>query len=103
VEWEGEARLGAADKPLPSKYGFNSRQEITFGTRFYNVCPRPQVKSFLYDVGRRLLTQEDYFGFRGKFPNLPCSTDSIQGGESDVKQDQIRFQFFRFLNCFQSI
>ena len=99
----GTVLLNAADKLLSEKYGVNSRRKVALGARFQNVCPRPQVKSFLYDVGRGFLTHEDYFGFRGKFPNLPCGSDSIQGGESDVKQYQIRLQFFRFLNCFQSI
>lgn len=103
VGWKREDRLRAADKHLSLKYGVNSSQEVTLGTCFYNVRPRPQVKSFLDDVGRGFLTQEDYLGFRGKFPNLPCGSDSIQGGESDVKQYQIRLQFFRFLNGFQSI
>jgi len=100
---ECAARLGAADEPLSPKYGVDSSQEVAYGTRFQNVCRRPQAKSFLYNVGGRLLTQEDDFGFRGKFPNLPRGLDSIQGGESDVKQYQIRLQFCRLLNRFQSI
>ncbi len=54
----------------------------------------PQAKGLLHHIQRRLQTQEDYFGFRNKMANLSSGVNSIQSGESDVEDDQIRFQFF---------
>jgi hypothetical protein len=38
-----------------------------FQRAFNNVAECSQAESFLHHVSRRFLTEEEYFGFRGKF------------------------------------
>lgn len=47
--------------------------------------------------------QEDDLRFRDKLANLALRFDSIHPWESNVQQNQIRFQFFGLANRFQSI
>jgi len=92
---DDEIRLFAADETLSRDDGFHSGQEVAFCASFPNVAP--QTESFLYDLSRRFLSYEDYFGFRIKFAKLSSGLDPIHFRESDVQQNQVRFQFFGFV------
>ena len=46
------------------------------------------------------MTHEEYLGAGGELSYPPGGFDSIELGEADVQQNQIRFQFFGLLNGF---
>jgi len=47
---------------------------------------RCQVESFLYYVGRTVLTQKQDLGSRRDFLNLSSGFDSVESGQSNVQQ-----------------
>ena len=57
----------------------------------------------MHDISGRFLAQEKYFGFGRKLADSSSGFDSIQRRKSYVEHDQVRLQFFRFLNRFQSV
>jgi hypothetical protein len=61
------------------------------------------TESFFNHLSRSFLTQENYFSGRYKCANPPSGLDAIHRRQPDVQQNQIRFQFHRFLNRFESV
>jgi hypothetical protein len=62
--------------------------------------PTPQAESFLRYVDGRPLTHEEYFALRARLPDLSSHFYSIEGGKTDVEHNQVRFQFFGFMDRF---
>src|SRR6476660_2044718 len=77
-------RLYRTDKCDSREDCFHGSEQVGVYLSFHNVPPCPRTKSFLHYCGRSFLTQEDYFGFRGKLANLSSGLDCIYGGEPDV-------------------
>ena len=67
---------------------------------FDNVAKRPYAKSCLHHIGRRFLTYKEYFEFGGELADSSSGFDSIQCWKPDVEHNQVRLQFFGFLNRF---
>jgi len=91
------------DKPHAVKNCIYSSKQVAPGFGFQNVAAGIQANRFLNHIRRRFLTQENYFRSRGKFANLPSSLNTAQSGKADVQQNQVRFEFERPLNCFESV
>jgi len=95
--------LRATDKPHSRKDRFHSSDKVGSRLVFYNVAPRAQANGQLHHVRRRFLSQEDDFSFRDKLADLSSCFDSVQTWEANVQHNQIRSQFYCFLNRFQSV
>lgn len=64
---------------------------------------RPLSHRGLHDFDGTVLTDEKYFGIRREFANLPACFHSIQDGETDVEENQIRLELLRQLDRFQAV
>jgi hypothetical protein len=53
----------------------------------------------MYYVVRGFLSQENYFGVGNELANLPTRLNSIQTGETDIEQNQIRAKLRSLLDC----
>jgi hypothetical protein len=93
----------AGDKLLATKNGADGGQQFASGLRLDDIGKCAQAESFLHHSGRRLLAQERYFGVGGELAYLPSGFESIELWKTDVEHNQIRLQFFSFLNRFQTI
>ena len=82
--------------PIAQNDRLYCRKQFVFGTRFHDIPQRAQTESFFHHIGGGFLSHKDYFGFRRESANFPGGLESIQTGEPDVQQDQVRMQFFRF-------
>ena len=71
--------------------------------RFKNVAPCSHAESVLHYLGRKLLTQKKYFGVGCQLADSSSGFDSIKFGKTDVEQNQVRLQFFCFVNRLQSV
>jgi hypothetical protein len=103
--WSGHVVecLQATDKRHSRKDRIHSGDKVGSALVFYNVAPRAQAKGHLHHVRRRFLSQEDDFRVRDKFADLSSCFDSVQTWEANVQHNQIRSQFYRLLNRFQSV
>lgn len=95
--------ITATDKRPAQENCFHGSEQLASGFCFDNVAPCAQAKGFLHHLSRRFLSQEEDFRFRTTFANFSSGFDSVQTGESDVQQNQIRLQFHRLLNRFPSV
>ena len=68
--------------------------------RLNHVAQCPQGKSLLYHIGRGLLADKKYLGLGGKLADSSSRFDSVQGRKPDVEHNQVRSQFFGFVNRF---
>ena len=93
----------AADKLPAIKNRLDSSEQVGCSLCLRNVAPCSQAKGCLHQLWGRFLRHEDYLGFRCEFANLSSGFDSIQRWESDIEENQVRLQFFSFLNCFLPI
>ncbi len=69
----------------------------------HHVARRPQVESFLHNISRRFLTQEDNSGLWGEFADLASGCDTVQVWEPDIEHNQVRFQLTGFLDRLEPI
>ena len=70
---------------------------------FYDVAHRPQAECRLRHIGGRRLAQEQYFAFGAELTNSSSHFNPADGGKTDVKHDQVRFQLFGFANRFEPV
>lgn len=95
--------LHPTDKRHSGTNRIHSSDKVGSCLFFYNVALCAQAKGHLHHVRRRFLSQEDDFRTRDKFADLSSCFDSVQAWEANVQHNQIRSQFYRLLNRFQSV
>src|SRR5438876_9766603 len=103
--WIGEIVAGQAwaDKPLASKNGFYSGQQLPCGVRFDDIAASAGSQSFFYDVPRAIFAQEQNFGLGGQLSDTACGLDSIQRRKTNIEQDEIGLQLSGFLDRLQTV
>src|ERR1700722_13382112 len=80
--------------------GVYGGQQFPRSTNFNDVARYSQAKKLLRHSGIGFLTQDKYFGVWDEFADSSSRFDSIQFGKTDIEQNQVRFQFLRFLDGF---
>jgi hypothetical protein len=71
--------------------------------RLGNIADCTSAQGFFHDVPGAIFTKEKDFRLRGVLSDSASGLNSIQRRKPDVKHDQVRFQFFRFADRFESI
>jgi hypothetical protein len=92
-----------AQKLLPRHNRFHGGNQFVAGIRLQNVTMSARGESRLRYLGIEHLTHEEYFGIGSDLANVSSGSNSIQLGESDVQQNQIRLQIVRFQNRFNTV
>jgi hypothetical protein len=93
----------AADEPPALKDRFQRRQQLSAGIHLEHVAHSAQVKRLLRYFEGGILTYEKYSARGKEFADASTGFDSVQTGEGDVQQNQVRLQFLCLLYGFQSI
>src|SRR5579864_9756913 len=96
-------RHRGANKVLPLKDGFHSREQVAGGIRLYDIAERACAQGFLYNVRRAIFTYEEDFRVGRNASDSSCGFDSIQARESNIQQNQICLELPRLLNRFRTI
>jgi hypothetical protein len=85
------------------KNGSYSGQQMASSVRLYEVTGCTGGQGLFYDVWSLITAYEEDFRLRGVFPDAASGSDSIQRWKAYIQQNEIRVQFRRFANRFQSI
>jgi len=80
------------------KDSFHSREQVAASARLNNVAQCPQAERLLHYILGGFLGQKNYFGAWNDLADLPASLNSIQSGETDVEQNQIRLKLLSLLD-----
>ena len=99
----GVASILSANKSPPLENRVYCGQKVVSDLGFDNVAGCSQAQSFLNDIGRRFLADEEDLGVGDKFADLSSGLDAIHLGESNVEENQVWFQFGGLLNPVASV
>src|SRR5215467_11205455 len=75
------------DKPLSLKDRLDRGQQFTRRIRLHDVSTCTRAQGFFCDVRRAVLTEEENFRIRRNLPDATSRLNSIQGGQTDVRQN----------------
>ncbi len=91
------------DKPLALDDRLDRDGEIRYKILLQYIPACSLAQSGPGDLRIILSAEEQYCAFGGGRADLSSGVNSIQRGKADLHHDQVRLEFSRFLNRFQSI
>src|SRR5215469_2842556 len=74
----------------------DSRQQVAGGIRLDEVTPGTRTQCRFRYVPRAVSAHEENFGRRRNLSDSAGGLDSIEGGETEIEQNQARLQLLRF-------
>jgi predicted nucleic acid-binding Zn ribbon protein len=90
--------LNTAGKLFALKHSFHRWHKVAASARLNHVAQCTQPESFLYYIRGGFLSEENDLGVWNELANLPARLDSIQAGQTDIQQNQIRLKLDGFLD-----